>query len=266
MTLAGLVIALGAVVDDAIIDVENILRRLRQHRAPAATGKSTASVILEASLEVRGPIVYATLIIVAAAVPVFLLDGLTGAFFRPLAVVLHAGHRRLDGGGADRHPGAGLILLRKAPVERRESPVVRVAAARLHRGCSPGSSHRPRRAYASFGVLVHRRRARGAAARPVAVPDLQGARLPDALDRRAGHVGRRGGSGSRPGQPGAAGRSRACAASARTSGRRSSARRSPASTSARTGSASTTTADYDETLGADPGGGRQLPGPLPRRR
>ena len=66
MTLAGLVIALGALVDDAIIDVENIVRRLRQHRL-SGSGVSTAKVILDASLEVRSPIVYATLIIVAAS-------------------------------------------------------------------------------------------------------------------------------------------------------------------------------------------------------
>ena len=65
MTLAGLVIALGALVDDAIIDVENIVRRLRQHRREGSR-TSTATVILDASLEVRSPIVYATLIIVAA--------------------------------------------------------------------------------------------------------------------------------------------------------------------------------------------------------
>ena len=53
MVLAGLVIALGVVVDDAIIDVENIVRRLRQHRARRAATQSTASIILEASLEVR---------------------------------------------------------------------------------------------------------------------------------------------------------------------------------------------------------------------
>src|SRR4051812_40946109 len=86
MILAGLVIALGAVVDDAIIDVENIVRRLRQHRRAGGSRASTGRVILEASLEVRSPIVFATLIIVAAAIPVFLLEGLTGAFFPPLAV------------------------------------------------------------------------------------------------------------------------------------------------------------------------------------
>src|SRR6266566_1847398 len=64
MTLAGLVIALGAVVDDAIIDVENITRRLREERL-AGGGRSTREVILSACLEVRSPIVYATLIIVA---------------------------------------------------------------------------------------------------------------------------------------------------------------------------------------------------------
>src|SRR5437763_13244309 len=85
MTLAGLVIALGAVVDDAIIDVENIVRRLREERAGGGT-RPTAAVVLEASLEVRSPIIYATLIIVVASVPVLLLDGLTGAFFRPLAL------------------------------------------------------------------------------------------------------------------------------------------------------------------------------------
>ncbi len=65
MVLAGLVIAVGVVVDDAIIDVENILRRLRQHRR-AGSDRSAASIILDASLEVRRAIVYATLIIVLA--------------------------------------------------------------------------------------------------------------------------------------------------------------------------------------------------------
>ena len=83
MVLAGLVIALGIVVDDAIIDVQNIVRRLRQHRLEPSS-RSVAGVVLEASLEVRGPIVYATLIIVVAMVPVFFLQGLTGAFFHPL--------------------------------------------------------------------------------------------------------------------------------------------------------------------------------------
>ena len=102
MTLAGLVIALGAVVDDAIIDVENIVRRLRQHRRAGGEPASTASVILEASLEVRSPIVYATLIIVAAAIPVFLLQRADRGVLPAAGPVLHAGDRRLDGRRDDR--------------------------------------------------------------------------------------------------------------------------------------------------------------------
>ena len=84
MVLAGLVIALGAVVDDAIVDVENIVRRFRQLRTEGSN-QSTASIILEASLEVRGAIVYASLIEMTALIPVFFMEGLSGAFFRPLA-------------------------------------------------------------------------------------------------------------------------------------------------------------------------------------
>ena len=85
MVLAGLVIALGEVVDDAIIDVENIVRRLRLNRA-AADPQSAFEVVLDASLEVRSAVVYASLIVVLVFLPVFLLDGLAGAFFRPLAL------------------------------------------------------------------------------------------------------------------------------------------------------------------------------------
>ncbi|HJZ91672.1 MAG TPA: efflux RND transporter permease subunit [Gemmataceae bacterium] len=84
MVLAGLVIALGEVVDDAIIDVENISRRLRLNRE-LPHPLSAFRVVLNASLEVRSAVVYATLIVVLVFVPVFFLGGLSGTFFRPLA-------------------------------------------------------------------------------------------------------------------------------------------------------------------------------------
>ncbi|MFL6129397.1 MAG: efflux RND transporter permease subunit [Mycobacteriales bacterium] len=152
MTLAGLVIALGALVDDAIIDVENILRRLRQHRRER-TGRSTASVILEASLEVRSPIVYATLITVAAAIPIFLLEGLTGAFFRPLAWSYAVAILASMVVALTVTPALTLMLLRNVPVERRESPLVRL----LQRGYGAILTrivHRPRRAYTTFGIVT----------------------------------------------------------------------------------------------------------------
>jgi CzcA family heavy metal efflux pump len=85
MVLAGLVIAVGEVVDDAIIDVENIVRRLRLNRL-AGSPLSAFRVVLKASLEVRSAVVFASLIVVLVFVPVFFLDGLAGTFFRPLAL------------------------------------------------------------------------------------------------------------------------------------------------------------------------------------
>ena len=84
MTLGGIAVALGELVDDAIVDVENIVRRLRESRENN-TGVSTAKVVLEASVEVRGAVVYASLIEALALLPVFFLTGLTGSFFKPLA-------------------------------------------------------------------------------------------------------------------------------------------------------------------------------------
>ncbi len=84
MVIAGLVIAVGEVVDDAIIDVENIMRRLRLNRL-AGNPESAFQVVLKASLEVRSAVVFASLIVVLVFLPVFFLDGLAGTFFRPLA-------------------------------------------------------------------------------------------------------------------------------------------------------------------------------------
>lgn len=152
MTLAGLVIALGSVVDDAVIGVENILRRLRQHRR-AGSGKSTMEVILDASLEVRSPIVYATLIIVAAAVPVFLLEGLTGAFFRPLAVAYTLAILASMVVALTVTPALALIMLRRARVERHESPVTRWVQ-RQYTGLLGRIVGRPGGAYATFAALT----------------------------------------------------------------------------------------------------------------
>lgn len=85
MVIAGLVIALGEVVDDAIIDVENIVRRLRLNRA-AGRPESAFKVVIDASNEVRSAVVYATAIVVIVFLPIFFLDGIAGAFFRPLAL------------------------------------------------------------------------------------------------------------------------------------------------------------------------------------
>lgn len=82
MFLAGLVIATGEVVDDAIIDVENIRRRLAERPGE----RSALNVVLAASIEVRSSVVYASLLVCLVFLPVLVLDGIAGSFFRPLAL------------------------------------------------------------------------------------------------------------------------------------------------------------------------------------
>ena len=87
MTLGGLAVAIGELVDDAIIDVENVFRRLRENAAlPQDQRKHFVQVIYDASNEIRSSVVFATVIIVIVFVPLLFLQGLEGRFFRPLGI------------------------------------------------------------------------------------------------------------------------------------------------------------------------------------
>jgi len=132
MVLAGLVVAIGVVVDDAIIDVENIVRRLRQTRAENPDA-STFRVVLDASVEVRTAITYATLINVVAIVPVFFLEGLSGSFFQPLVFSYGLAVLVSMLVALTVTPALCLILLSRGGLSltgeapgRRESPLLRV--------------------------------------------------------------------------------------------------------------------------------------------
>ncbi len=89
MTLGGLAIAIGAVVDDAIIDVENVVRRLRENRQ-RPDPRPAREVVFEASREIRNSVVYATWITVIVFVPIFLLTGVEGRIFTPLGLAFTA--------------------------------------------------------------------------------------------------------------------------------------------------------------------------------
>jgi CzcA family heavy metal efflux pump len=155
MILAGLVISVGVVVDDAIIDVENIVRRLRLYRIETGDRSlaSTSRIVLNASLEVRSAIVYATLINVVAVAPVFFMEGLTGAFFRPLAFSYALAMLASMLVALTVTPALSLMLLHRGSLERRQSPLVRwlqrgyvAALARIIRS--------PRPALAAVAVIA----------------------------------------------------------------------------------------------------------------
>jgi CzcA family heavy metal efflux pump len=127
MVLAGLVIALGAVIDDAVVVIDHLARRLRQ----ASGGPSAAVLIRDAALEVGRPVLYATVIVILAVSPVFVMQGLSGAFFLPLAVSYVLAVLASLVVALTVTPALGLALLGGAPRAGGDSALTRA----LQRGC-----------------------------------------------------------------------------------------------------------------------------------
>lgn len=153
MVLAGFVIALGAVVDDAVVSVENIVRRLRQHRQEG-TDKSAATIVFEASIEMRSPILFATLIILLTVLPMFFMEGLSGAFFQPLALSYVLAVLTSLAVALIVTPALCLTLLANAPLGgRRESPLVSWLNRGLH-AVLAGIVQGPRTVFLAASVIV----------------------------------------------------------------------------------------------------------------
>lgn len=152
MIIAGMVIALGEVVDDAIIDVENILRRLRLNRQ-SPNPLPAFQVVLQASLEVRSAVVYASLIVTLVFVPVLFLGGLAGAFFRPLAIAYILSILASLVVALTVTPAMSLLLLPGAADRRAEAPLT-VWLKRIYASMLPLFIHRPWPAMAAIvGML-----------------------------------------------------------------------------------------------------------------
>ncbi|HEX6921011.1 MAG TPA: efflux RND transporter permease subunit [Actinomycetes bacterium] len=173
MVLAGLVVAIGVVVDDAIIDVENIVRRLRQARAEGRH-VSTFSVVLDASVEVRTAITYATVINVLAVVPVLFLEGLSGSFFQPLVLSYALAVLVSMVVALTLTPALCLLMLSRGRLGHRDSPLLRVLKRGYRAALSP-LLRRPQPAAAAALSL--------AVAGALAFPTLGTQLLPDFKER-----------------------------------------------------------------------------------
>ena len=257
MVLAGLVISVGVVVDDAIIDIENIVRRLRQHRL-AGSNRSTASIILDSSLEVRSAIIYATLIDVVAIIPVFFIEGLSGAFFQPLVISYGLAVLASLVVALTVTPAMALILLRNAPVERRGSPIAPAASSAATSALLSRIVRRPGRPSS--------RSARSASSASSSSPQLGQSLLPDFKERdflmhwvtAPGHLACPRRPGSRPLRASSCGRSRASATAARTSARRFQADEVVGIDFGENWISVDPAVDYDDDARRDPGSRRRL--------
>ena len=124
MVLAGLVMALVVLIDDAVIDVDNVARRVRQQRAQG-DGTPAWQVVIDATLEMRSAILFATLIVVAVLLPAFFMEGEAGAFLPPIAAAYLLAVVVSIVVAVTVTPALGMMLLGDPARERRESPVAR---------------------------------------------------------------------------------------------------------------------------------------------
>ena len=152
MVIAGLVIALGEVVDDAIIDIENIHRRLRE-LPEAPDFRRALRVVLDASLEVRSSIVFASAIVLLVFVPILFLEGVAGEFFRPLALAYGLAILASTVTAITITPVLALVLLPRTREHERPSPL----AHRLLRAYEPllrRTMAHPKRLFGATVVLL----------------------------------------------------------------------------------------------------------------
>ena len=124
MVLGGLAIALGEVVDDAIIDTENIFRRLRENRL-LIKPKPVFQVVFNASMEVRSSVVYATIIVALVFLPLLTLSGVAGKLFAPLGIAYIAAIMASLVVALTLTPALCYVLLGDAKLEAEDSPVIK---------------------------------------------------------------------------------------------------------------------------------------------
>jgi len=168
MVLAGLVMALAVVIDDAVVDLESVARRLHRQRLNGVEPTAT-TVVIEASLEMRSAATYATWIVIAAVVPLLFLRGAVAPFIPPVALSFVLAMVASMVVALLVTPALCLLLLQRAPLERRGSFVVG-SVQRGYDRLFAATSRSPRRTYLGAGAVV--------LAGLVAIPFLGSSALP----------------------------------------------------------------------------------------
>jgi CzcA family heavy metal efflux pump len=149
ISFAGLAVAIAVVIDDAVVSVENVARRLRREGGE----RSVADVVLRASQEMRSPLTYATLIALLAIVPIVVMEGRPGAFFEPLALSYALAVTAAMLVALTLTPALSLMLFSRGSVGGRESPLLRGLGSR-YAGALSGFVRRPRTALIAAGVAL----------------------------------------------------------------------------------------------------------------
>ncbi len=152
MTLGGLAIAIGEVVDDAVIDVENIYRRLRENRT-SPQPRSIFRVVLDASIEVRSAVVYATFSVILVFVPILTMSGVSGRIFSPLGVTYIWAILASLVVALTVTPALSMLLLPRGELRAADPPLVHWLKVRYERLLVHGERH-PKIVMGSVGALV----------------------------------------------------------------------------------------------------------------
>jgi Cu/Ag efflux pump CusA len=153
LVLLGLMVALSVLIDDGIVDIEHVARRLR-HARETGSGRLPASIIAEALLEIRRPLLYATAILILAVVPLLFLEGVSGAFLHPVALSYILALLTSLAVALTVGPAMSVGLLRKDGVLNGESPLAG-AFRGLHGTLFGWAAHAPRQGLvATFGIVL----------------------------------------------------------------------------------------------------------------
>lgn len=168
MVLGGLAIAIGEVVDDAVIDVENIFRRLRENRQ-TKNPRPAIQVVLDASIEVRSAVVYATFVVVLVFIPILTMSGVAGRLFSPLGIAYILAILASLTVAITVTPALCLLLLDRQELAEKEPPLVRWLKERYRKVLLTFEKH-PRKVIGGVIIIV--------AAGLVTLPLLGGEFLP----------------------------------------------------------------------------------------